>query len=72
MDKRKVRFLMEDNKKRYEITCPDCGKTQYACKSIAHELGLSDVGHGVCLFCKCLMHLVFNEESDTMTAKKWE
>ena len=31
---------MKDSRKRYKIICPYCGKEQYACKSIAHELGI--------------------------------
>lgn len=63
---------MEDNRKRYKIFCPYCGKEQYACKSIAHELGMSNAGHGTCLDCKGFMRLIFNEESQEMTAEKWE
>ena len=40
---------MKDVRKRYEIICPYCGMVQYACKSIAQEEGLANLGHGVCL-----------------------
>lgn len=63
---------MEDNRKRYKINCPICGKVQYACKSLGQELGMPDMGHGTCLSCKCLMRLTYEQETDTMTAKKWE
>lgn len=64
---------MADNKrKRYEIICPYCGKVQYACKSIAHEMGLSDLGSGTCLGCKGLMKLIYEPETDTMKAWTWE
>lgn len=63
---------MKDNRKRYKIICPYCGKVQYACKSIAHEMGMSDIGHGTCLSCKGFMRLIFNEETQEMKAKQWE
>ncbi len=63
---------VKDNRKRYKIICPYCGKVQYACKSIMHELGIEDAGHGGCLECKGFMKLLYNAESDTMTAEKWE
>lgn len=60
----------EDDRKRYEITCPHCGNVQYACKSILHELGISKGGYGSCWECGKRMRLVFDYESDTMTAQK--
>lgn len=63
---------MEDKRKRYKITCPYCQKVQYACKSILHEMGMYDCGHGTCLDCKATMRLVYNGKTDTMTAKVWE
>lgn len=63
---------MENKRKRYEIICPHCGKVQYACKSIFHEWGVEDGGHGTCLECKGIMRLIFSEESQTMKAEKWE
>lgn len=62
----------EDKRKRYQIICPYCGKLQYAEKSIFHELGMSEAGHGVCLKCIGAMRLVFHEQTDTMTAEKWK
>lgn len=64
--------MEEDKRKRYEIICPYCGKVQYACKSIFHEMGIYDAGYGGCLDCKEPMKLIYNTESDTMTAKEWE
>lgn len=61
---------MED--KRYKITCPYCGKVQYACKSVFHEMGIADGGHGTCCECKKPMHLIFNEELQSMKAEIWE
>ena len=63
---------MEDTRKRYEITCPYCGKVQYACKSIFHVWGIADGGHGICLECKGFMRLIFNEKEQAMKAEKWE
>lgn len=62
---------MEDNRKRYKIICPHCQKVQYACKSILHEMGMYDAGHGTCLECKNLMRLRYNPETETMQAEKW-
>lgn len=62
---------MSDARKRYEITCPYCGKVQYACKSIFHEWGIADGGHGTCLECKEFMRLIFNEKEQVMKAEKW-
>lgn len=61
-----------DSRKRYKIICPYCGRVQYACKSIFHEMGLYDAGHGTCLECKGSMRLEYNPEADTMQADKWE
>ena len=58
--------------KRYRITCPYCGKTQYACLSIAHTWGIADGGRGICLECKKVMTLVFDYEAEAMTAKAKE
>lgn len=63
---------MEDTRKRYEITCPHCGKVQYACKSLFHELGVADGGYGRCLNCEEAMRLIFNEEIQAMRTEKWE
>lgn len=61
---------MEDTRKRYEITCPHCGKIQYACKSILHEWGIAEGGHGTCLECKGLMRLILHEKEQIMRAEK--
>lgn len=63
---------MEDKRKRYEIMCPYCGRVQYACKSILHEMGIEDGGHGICLACEKNMRLIFNENEQIMKAEKWE
>ena len=60
-----------DNRKRYKITCPYCGRVQYACKSIAHAMGLSNMGHGTCLVCRRPMNLIFDCEKEEMTAEIW-
>ena len=61
-----------DVNKRYEITCPYCGKVQYACLSILHTWGVADGGQGACSKCKKAMTLVFNYEAEIMTAKAAE
>lgn len=63
---------MGDNRKRYEITCPHCGKIQYACKSIFHEMGAYDAGRGRCLGCGEPMRLQYDPKTDTMEAIRWE
>lgn len=63
---------MKDTGKRYEIICPYCSMVQYACKSIAQEEGLANIGHGVCLECKGFMHIMFDEGAQSMKAEKWE
>lgn len=61
-----------DMRKRYEITCPYCGRVQYACRSTFHEWGVADGGHGICLGCRKAMRLVFSERSQAMKAERWE
>ena len=63
--------MAEHNQKRYKITCPHCGKIQYACKSILHIWGMYDLGHGICLGCNKLVRLIYNPETDEMRAEKW-
>lgn len=58
-----------DIHKRYDIMCPYCGKKQQACLSILQTWGLADGGRGNCLDCKKTMSLVFDYETETMTAK---
>ena len=62
----------KDNRKRYKVICPYCGKVQYACKSIMHDLGIEDAGHANCIECKGFMRLIFVKKADKMTAEKWE
>ncbi len=64
--------MAENKRKRYQIICPYCGKVQYACKSMLHEMGYNEAGHGTCMECKGFMKLIYNPKSDTMTAKEWE
>lgn len=63
---------MKDKWKRYQITCPYCGKVQYACKSFLHELEVEDAGHGTCLDCGGFMKIIYNQLADTMKAETWE
>ena len=64
--------MLEDKRKRYGITCPHCGKALYACKSVLHELGVADGGRGNCPGCGGIIRLIFNEETQSMRAEKWE
>ncbi len=61
-----------DMSKRYKIICPYCGKVQYACKSVFHELGVEAGGYGRCLGCRKAMRLVFSERLQAMKAERWE
>lgn len=63
---------MEDERKRYKIICPYCNKTLYACKSIAHTIGMTDLGHGTCLYCNGFMKLTYSSATDSMKAEKWD
>lgn len=58
-----------DEQKRYRITCPYCGKVQYACKSMCQEAGIN-AGHGTCQYCYASMKLVFDYDRDTMESEK--
>lgn len=62
----------EDDRKRYEITCPHCGEIQYACKSIGQSIGLALFGFGICLKCNKSMNLIYDKSNDTMRTEKIE
>lgn len=57
-----------EDRKRHKIVCPNCGKTQYACKSIFQEIGI-DAGCGRCLECNGFMKLVYDADKDVMIAE---
>ena len=59
-------------RKRYRIICPYCGRVQYACKSMLHEMGYNEAGCGICMECRKFMKLAYSPESDTMTAGEWK
>lgn len=61
-----------DNRKKYEITCPECGESLLCCKSLAHELGWDNLGFGHCLHCKKPFWIKYNFETDIMTTCKYE
>lgn len=64
---------MEDDRKRYDITCPRCGHKMQAHTSIAQStFGMLDGGHGTCLQCGLFMNLIFDPKTDTMMARDWE
>ena len=63
---------MPNKDKRYDITCPHCGKQCYATRSILHLMGMEDGGRGICIYCNEVMKLVYNIEQDKMTATKDE
>ena len=63
---------MEDERKRYDITCPRCGHKMQAHTSIAQStFGMLDAGHGTCSKCGLLMNLIFDPKAETMTAWDW-
>lgn len=62
----------KDNlQKRYEITCPKCGKILYAERSIFHLLGMTDLGSGSCTDCHTLMRIKYDHDAQTMTAENY-
>lgn len=60
---------MSKKEKRYDITCPYCGRQCYATRSIFHLMGLQDYGRGICIYCNKTMRLKYNIEKDTMTTE---
>lgn len=58
--------------KRYDITCPSCNHRMQATRSIAQHMGMLDFGRGKCLDCGLVMKLVYNPNTDTMTAYDFE
>ena len=60
----------DDDRKRYEITCPHCGEVQYVCKSIGQSIGLALFGFGICLDCNKAMNLIYDESNDIMRTEK--
>lgn len=63
---------MKDERPRYKVQCPHCGKVMYVCKSIGHEIGVLDFGGGTCLECKTRLNFKFNNLTDEMIATDWE
>lgn len=51
---------------------PKCGRDLFVCKSIAQEMGMSDLGHGSCLNCHTFLHLEYNAGKDVMIAEFWD
>lgn len=57
------------DEKLYKVECCNCKKTIYATKSIFHEMGMFDLGKGKCCHCNTDLKLIYNPETDSMTAK---
>ena len=51
--------------KRYKVICCKCNKEIYATKSIFHEMGMFDLGHGRCLHCNTSLQLIYEPETET-------
>ncbi|OHW62183.1 hypothetical protein EUAN_12520 [Andreesenia angusta] len=64
--------MEKDNRKRYEIECPECGKILWACKSLFQEMGMLDAGHGSCMECGTFLNLTLDKENDRMIAIRFE
>lgn len=64
--------MKEDERKRYEVTCPECGAKIYACKSLGMELGFLDKGVGTCIKCRKMFGLNFDFEKQEMSTEKLE
>ena len=63
---------MEDNRPRYKVECPSCGKVMYVCKSIGQEMGMFDFGGGKCINCNLRLNFTFNPNKEEMAAMEWE
>lgn len=62
----------EDSRPRFKAVCPCCGTDLWVCKSIAMEMGISDMGNGSCSRCNKFLHLEFDEEKQIMKAATWD
>jgi hypothetical protein len=58
--------------KRYKIICCNCGEDIYATKSIFHQMGMLDLGHGRCCYCNTSLQLIYNPDNDTMSSKLFD
>lgn len=70
--KRKGDIRTVDTRKRYKVICPHCGKVQYCCKSILHEMGVENGGYGRCLECGNHMRLIFEGKKKKNEGGKME
>lgn len=57
--------------KYYPATCCACGTEFLAAKSILHELGMHEHGHGRCQ-CGAFLNLRFIPDEERMETKLWE
>lgn len=62
----------EDSRPRYKAVCPSCGTELWVCKSMAMEMGLTDMGSGSCFNCNEFLHLEFDEAKQIMKATTWD
>lgn len=57
--------------KRYDITCPECGKEMLCCASDCQMTGHYAMGHGYCPNCGTAMRITYQPETGTMVAKDY-
>lgn len=60
------------SKERYSCKCPVCGHEFWAAKSLAHEMGILDGGHGSCPSCGTFHNLTLDEGNKKMLVKPWD
>lgn len=64
--------MKKDSTPRYKAICPCCGTELWVCKSMAMEMGMSDMGSGSCFNCNKFLHLEFDKENQIMKATPWD
>lgn len=58
--------------KRYPAECNVCGCQFEATKSIFHDMGIMDLGRGICPGCKTALNLTFDSKNQRMVSKTWK
>ena len=58
--------------KAYKVTCPACSNEYKISKSIAHEMGLNDLGFSKCQLCGELLTHTYVPDMDIMHSSLME
>ncbi|MGN1222317.1 MAG: hypothetical protein ACI4TT_03690 [Christensenellales bacterium] len=64
--------MANNEQRKYNITCPYCGKKQSCYPSIFHRMGLCDMGSGNCSNCNKHMQIIYDIKTYSMNTRKWE